>query len=455
MRERGIKRGDRVALVLPNGIGMATAIYGVARAGAAFVPVNPETRRRRLARILTDAGAKAVLCEAGRQERIAAAAPETAVWSDFRAWVASDSGDARAAPIGPDLAAIIYTSGSTGEPKGVTLTHANMSFVADSINEYLGTGAEDRILCLLPLSFGYGLYQLLTCVRARATLVLEAGLGAPGKVVKLLEEQRITGFPGVPTVFGVLLSLRGLGDRELPDLRFITNAGAGLPEPVVGKLRSTFPAVRIYLMYGQTECQRACYLPPEHVAQRPTSVGIPIPGTEAWVEAETGERARPGEVGELIVRGPHVMQGYWGNDEATRERLRPGRWPWEKELVSGDLFRTDAEGYLYFVSRRDDMIMSRGEKVAPREVEDVIHGLDGVQDVAVVGVPDRLLGEAIHAHVAPSFGAELDPRAIRRHCAGMLESFMVPQRVEVHERLPRIGAGKIDRRALVESDWAE
>lgn len=451
---RGIQRGDRVAVVLPNGIDAAVAIYGIARAGAAFAPVNPETSPTKVARIVADSGAGAVICAPERHEALEAALdPEaTAVWSDLGALGADGSAEAtpRSPIIGPDLAAVMYTSGSTGEPKGVTLTHSNMAFVGDSINEYLEMCSEDRVLCLLPLSFGYGLYQLLTCVRARATLVLEAGLGPPGKVVNLLLDQRITGFPGVPTVFSVLLSLRGLRDREFTDLRFITNAGAALPEPVVGQLRATFPGASLYLMYGQTECQRVCYLPPEHVDAKPTSVGIPIPGTDAWIEAADGSRLGPGETGELIVRGPHVMQGYWGKREATEERLHPGPRPWERVLRTGDLFRRDEAGYLFFVSRKDDIIKSRGEKVAPREVEDALHSYPGVQDVAVVGAPHRLLGEAIHAHVAPQPGSELDPVALRRHCADLLEGYMVPQRVILHDALPRIGAGKIDRRALRE-----
>lgn len=448
LRGIGVGRGDRVALVLPNGPQMAIAVYGVVRAGAAFSPINPATTPRKLARILEDVGAAAVLCDGERQEAATDAVDEdTPVIGDVDE-VIEPAAPSPEPMIGPDLAAVIYTSGSTGEPKGVTLTHANMSFVADSIIEYLEMGQSDRVLCVLPLSFGYGLYQLLTCVRAGATLVLEPGFGAPGRIVQLLEEERITGFPAVPTIFGVLLSLRGLADRRLPDLRFLTNAGAGLPEPVVRSLRAAIPGARIYLMYGQTECQRVCYLPPDQVDAKPTSVGIPIPGTEAWIEDEDGNPVGPGTVGELIVRGPHVMQGYWGDGEPSRERLRTGRWPWERELVSGDLFRCDEEGYLYFVSRRDDIIKSRGEKVAPREVEDALHAFAGVQEAAVVGVPDRLLGEALHAHVAPRAGCELDPKALRRHCAGLLESHMVPQRVTVHAELPRIGAGKIDRRAL-------
>jgi long-chain acyl-CoA synthetase len=285
-------------------------------------------------------------------------------------------------------------------------------------------------------------------MRVGATLVLEPNFAFPGRVVQLLEAQKVTGLPGVPTVFQVLLSLRGLADRELPHLRFLTNTGAALPEPVVEALRRTFPNARLFSMYGLTECKRATYLPPEQLAARPTSVGIPIPGTEAWVEDEDGNALGPGEVGELMIRGAHVMQGYWGDPEATAERLRPGRWPWERVLASGDLFRTDDEGYLYFVGRRDDLIKSGGEKVVPREVEDVLHQATGVREAAVVGIEDRLLGQAVHAHVSPHAEAELDEAALRAYCADHLEDHMVPRRIVIHAELPRTSNGKIDKLTL-------
>ncbi|MBA2516700.1 MAG: AMP-binding protein, partial [Solirubrobacterales bacterium] len=353
-----------------------------------------------------------------------------------------------APPLSSDLAAIVYTSGSSGAPKGVTLTHRNMTFVADSMIEYLAMQSSERVLSVLPLSFGYGLYQLLTCVRTGATLVLEAGLAFPGRVVQLLTDQAITTLPGVPTVFQVLLSLRGIDERDFPDLRVLTNAGAALPATTAATLRRVFPGARLYSMYGQTECQRVCYLPPEEQAARPTSVGIAIPGTRAWVEDAAGRIAAAGVVGELMIQGEHVMQGYWEDPEATATRLQPARWPWQRVLASGDLFRTDEDGYLYFVGRRDDIIKSGGEKIAPREVEEALHAAQGVREAAVVGVPDKLLGEAVHAHVALDPGHDVNAATLRRHCAERLEDYMVPRKVVIHDELPRTDNGKVDRRAL-------
>jgi acyl-CoA synthetase (AMP-forming)/AMP-acid ligase II len=304
------------------------------------------------------------------------------------------------------------------------------------------------VLSVLQLSFGYGLYQLLTCAILGATLVLEPGFAFAGRIVGLLEDERITVLPGVPTVFGVLLSLRGLADRELPDLRLLTNAGAGLPEATGKALRELLPNAQLCTMYGQTEAQRICCMPPGAFDARPTSSGLPIPGTEAWVEDEEGNVVAPGEVGELYVRGAHVMQGYWRNEELTADKLRPGRWPWERTMATRDLFRVDEEGFLYFVSRQDDVFKSRGEKVVPREVEEVIHAVAGVREAAVVPSPDPLLGDAVHAHVAPLPDAEIDVAAVRRACAERLEDHMVPRKVIVHEQLPKLDSGKVDKRTL-------
>jgi acyl-CoA synthetase (AMP-forming)/AMP-acid ligase II len=177
-------------------------------------------------------------------------------------------------------------------------------------------------------------------------------------------------------------------------------------------------------------------------------VGVAIPNTEVWVEDEEGRRAGPDEVGELVVRGAHVMQGYWGLPEETAETFRPGRYPAERLLYTGDLFTMDEGGFLYFVGRRDDLIKSAGEKVYPKEVEDVLHQLEGVAHAAVTGVPDEILGQAIKAYVVSGRGVELTEQQVLRHCATHLEKFMVPKHVEFRDSLPKTPSGKIDRLAL-------
>jgi long-chain acyl-CoA synthetase len=447
LAERGVEREGRVAVMLPNGLDAVRAIYGVVRSGAALTPLNPQTKLEKLTAVLADGRPRILICDAERMETAAAGAAATGVEAHDIAGLGTDG--APPDPPGPDdLGSVIYTSGSTGEPKGVMHPHSNMAFVTGSIAESLDLSAADRVLCVLQLSFGYGLYQLFTCVRVGATLVLEPGFAFAGRVLQLLEEERITILPGVPTVFGVLLSLKGLAGHDLPHLRLLTSAGAALPEAMGRQLRETLPQAGICPMYGQTEAQRICYLPPEEFDRRPTSAGIPIPGTETWIEDEDGKPVGAGETGELIVRGAHVMQGYWGRPEMTDGKVRPGRGPEERVLVTGDLFRADEDGFLYFVSRRDDVFKSRGEKVVPREIEEILHGAAGVREAAAVGFPDDILGAVVHAHVSALPGHELDEGTLRRHCAAHLEDHMVPKRVFVHDELPRIGSGKIDKRSL-------
>ena len=454
LRDLGVQRGDRVAVVLRNGVEAAVAIYGILRAGAAFIPLNPTAKDEKLAHLLAHCGAVAAICEPDVADRVRAAGERSDAFRQLV--VTGEQFDALAARepragapvLDTDLSALIYTSGSTGVPKGVTFLHRNMHFVAGSIVEYLGLTGEDRILCVLPLSHTYGLYQLILAVRVGGTIVLEQGITFPGRIVDVLERERITVLPGVPTVWQVLISLNGLAERELPHLRLLTNAGAALSVARLAEVRRTFGGAELFSMYGQTECKRVSYLPPDQLEARPGSVGVAIPGTEVWIEDEEGRPVAPGEVGELIIRGDHVMQGYWGDPEATARKLKPGRFPGDRVLHSGDLFRADEDGYLYFVGRSDDIIKSRGEKVAPREVEEVLYTADGVHEAAVVGVDDELLGQAVVAHVSAAEGHVLDPSALRRHCALRLEDYMVPRRVVVHDALPKTDNGKLDKMAL-------
>nr|MDP9277364.1 long-chain fatty acid--CoA ligase [Actinomycetota bacterium] len=326
LREQGVQRGDRVAIMLPNGIDAVVAIEGTLRAGAAIMPINPTAKHDRVSDLLGRSEAAALLCDEERagEVSVAVAAVDGVSWFSDLEQLSSDAAVPRETPDDADLAALMHTSGSTGGPKGVMHCHGGLGFVTDSIIEYLEVVPEDRILNLLPLSFGYGLTHLLICLRSGSTLVLEPGVGLPGRIVKLLEEQQITGLPGVPTVFQLLLTLRGLAERPLPHLRFLTNAGAALPTPAIEEVRRTFPNATLYSMYGQTECIRTCYLPPDQLDTRPDSVGVPIPGSETWIEDDEGNEVGPGVVGELIVRGPHVMQGYWRDPEATASRVREG-----------------------------------------------------------------------------------------------------------------------------------
>jgi long-chain acyl-CoA synthetase len=449
LRRQGVARGERVVIFLHNSPETVIAVFGTLMAGAVFSVVNPGTKADKLAYILNNCTAKLLVTEP-RLSAIASEARSQApavVATLLTPFAFQDAAPPRHPGIDRDIAMIVYTSGSTGFPKGVTMTHANIVAAATSITTYLESTADDVVLSVLPLAFDYGLYQALMCAKVGATLILEKSFTYPAVVLEKLRAERVTGFPLVPTLAAMLLQMKQIEPGMFPQLRYLTNTAAALPKAHILRLRQLFPGARLYSMYGVTECKRCTYLPPEQLDVRADSVGIPIPGTEAYVVREDGERAAPGEVGELVIRGAHVMQGYWGDEAATARALRAGPYPWEKVLHTGDLFRMDEEGYLYFVSRKDDIIKTRGEKVSPKEVENVLYELPGIREAAVIGVPDPVLGQAIKAIVAADDG--LTERDVIRHCAARLEDFMVPASVEFRGQLPKSENGKIARRELV------
>jgi amino acid adenylation domain-containing protein len=431
----GILPGDRVAICLENSADAVIALFGVLKANAVFFIVNPQARLEYRNQLIRDSGAAAVV------ERDAAGKPFITRITNPR------RGGPFATDIDPDLAALVYTSGSSGTPKGVMLTHRNLTFAAESICTYLQNTADDVILSVLPLSFTYGLGQVTTAFYAGATLMLERSFTYPRAVLDTMRRERVTGFPIVPTIATLLLQ-QDLRMHRLPHLRYITNAAAALPLATMRRLRTAFPRTDIFLMYGQTECQRVSYLPPGLIDQCPGSVGVPIPGTSVQVVDEDGRPVGPGIVGELVVRGPHVMKGYWNDPAATAKVLRPDGDSGDALLQTGDLFRMGPNRLLYFVERRDDVIKVRGEKVAPRQIEEVIARLAGVAEVSVYGVPDEIAGEAIAASVTPCDGTQLSADQIRRHCLEHLEPYMVPKLVDVRAALPTTASGKVSRRDL-------
>ncbi len=464
LKSQGLQRGDRVALFLPNCLELAIAIFAALKAGAVFVPINHTTKYDKCAYILNNCQAR-VLIASGLQLRIAqqlvrvVPSLKTIVLTspigetelgDFLKYdaIQADYSEQRPAKINVDLdlACLIYTSGSTGDPKGVMSDHSNIVFAASSIVGYLGNVESDIVINLLPLSFDYGLYQLLMVFKFGGTLVLETGFTYPTVILKRMESERVTGFAGVPTIYSVLLKM-DLSSYDLSSLRYLTNTAAALPPSHISEIRAKFPWATLFSMYGLTETKRTLYLPPEELDRRPGSVGIAIPGTEVWLEDETGQRLNPGEVGELVVRGRHVMRGYWNAPERTAARFRPGKLPGERVCYTGDLFRMDEDGFMYFVARKDDMIKSRGEKVAPKEVENVLYALEGVREAAVIGIPDPVLGQAVKAFVVVD-GANLREADILRHCRNHLEDFMVPKYIELRTELPKTSTGKIKKTDL-------
>jgi amino acid adenylation domain-containing protein len=469
LRRRGVQRGDRVVVFLENTAEAVVSFWGVLKADAVVSMVNAQTKADKLAYLLQDCRAAALIADgdlAGSFASAAAASPHlrtTLVAGRYEPgalagvvepadWGSALADEDRSAPprtaIDIDLASIIYTSGSTGEPKGVMLTHRNMLTAATSITAYLENVEDDVILGVLPLSFDYGLYQMIMAFRMGARLVLERSFAYPVKVLRTMVQEGVTGFPGVPTIYAMMAEMKTLADYDFSKIRYVTNTAAALPVKHILLLKDLFPRARIYSMYGLTECKRCTYLPPEALDRKPTSVGIAIPNTELWIVDEDDNKLGPGQVGQLVIRGATVMKGYWEKPESTAKKLRPGPIPGEQVLYTGDYCKLDEEGFLYFVGRMDDVIKSRGEKVAPKEVENVLYNIPGVRDAAVIGVADDLFGQAVKAYCVLEQGSALTEKDVLRACQQVLENFMVPKYVVFVPDLPKTTTGKIKKTDL-------
>lgn len=469
---KGVARNDRVFVFMDNCWEAAVSLFAIWKAGATASLLNPSVKSDKLAYMFEDCETRCVICQPKQAQVVAKAREdfkspllvvstedatggrpeETESFSACLVHPISTSPVAQGG-ISTDLALLIYTSGTTGRPKGVMMTHQNVEAAAKSISTYLEKTPEDIILNALPMAFDYGLYQLIMSVLVGSTLVLEKSFAFPQAILNRIVEERVTGFPIVPTVAAMLLQMKSIKPGDYPSLRYISSTAAALPASHIKDLRHLYPGTTVYSMYGLTECKRCTYLPPDQLDSRADSVGIAIPNTEAFVLDDEGQDCAPSAIGELVIRGPHVMQGYWKKPEETNQMLKTGRNSWEKWLYTGDLFRKDEDGYLYFVGRKDDIIKSRGEKIAPKEIEEVLQAHPDIAEALIVGVPDDVLGQALHAFVVlRQSGLEgLSTKQIAKYCRDRLEDFMVPQKIEIRTDLPKTDNGKLSRRLISQS----
>lgn len=484
----GVRHQDRIVLFLDNSSDAVISLFGVLKAGGVFVLLNPTMKAPKLRYILRDSGARAMITHPSKARVVTEATVnspdlEHIVWCQGSGGTqvpegASLPGHIRSStpwnpatlnidPAGDsslpriidvDLATIIYTSGSTGEPKGVVSAHYNVVAAARSITTYLKKAEHDIVLNALPLSFDYGLYQVLLTFLVGGTLVLEKSFLYPNKILERIVAEGVTGFPVVPTMVAILLQMGSLSRFDLSRLRYLTNTGAALPGSYIEALQSRLPHVEIFSMYGLTECKRVSYLPPEHLKSKPLSVGIPMPNEEVFIVDERGRELGAHQVGELVVRGSNVMQGYWNCPEETARTFRPGRYRGEAMLYTGDLFKKDEDGFLYFVARKDDLIKTKGERVSPKELENSLCDMAGIIESAVIGVPDDILGKAIKAFIVCDKKKGLTREQVLSYCHKNLEPFMVPKYLDFLDVMPKTGSGKIDKEALAASDssgWGE
>ncbi len=454
--EQGVNRGDRVGLWVPNVVEFVLSYFAVIRAGGVVVPISTLWGLNEVSYVLDNAEAVAIIGASLFDETLSAL-PERVpslsrliVWGETKVPEAIPLSELCAGPVRPEclrpsgddeLAVLIYTSGTTGRPKGAMLSHHNLVSNAAACAKAIDVGPEDRFLTVLPLFHSFG---------ATVCMILPLMLGAhivllprfsPGEVMQAFGAYRITVFAGVPAMYGVLLNMRDDPSFDLSSLQLCVTGGAPCPPVAIQEFKRRFGASLIE-GYGPTEASPVVSVNPPHGVQKIGSVGPPVPGVELSIANDEGSKLAPGEIGEVCVRGPNVMMGYWGAPEATAETIVDG-W-----LFTGDMGHMDEDGYLYIVDRKKDMVIVSGMNVYPREVEDVIYQLASVADCAVIGAPSERRGEDVKAYIVCKEGQSLTEDAVIGHCREHLAPYKVPRSVVFADDLPRSGTGKVLKRAL-------
>jgi len=468
LQGKGVQHQDRIVLIGSNDYRVIISIFGVLKVGAIFVLLNPQESTNKLNYIIDNCSPSVLIIDWNIIDKLqhegrlifsnpilvfsggdsAEMQDNLSFWDELskysEGYITKNVDD-------EDLAAIIYTSGSTDLPKGVMERHRQIVFATSAINKVIGNHFKDIILCGLPLSFDYGLYQVFLTFQVGATLLLEKDFSFPLAIPRILKENKVTGFPGVPSLFSLLIRSKLLERIDLPNLRYITSTGDVFPSSHIKRIKKILPDTTVFPMYGLTECKRVSIMPKGKLNGFEDSVGLPLPGTRVSIVDSDGCLLQPGEVGELVVSGPHVMAGYWEDINETEKRFRQDSATGNRVLFTGDLFTIGQNGFLYFVGRSEQFIKSRGHKISPAEIENFLCEIDGVAEAAVVGVEDPTLGEAIFAIVSLNKPGILSQSGIISLCKKNLKPAICPSYVEIlHSTLPKTKNGKLNRKKLRE-----
>lgn len=463
--ERGMCKGDRIGILTDSPEEYVSIYFGILMAGGTVVALNTQTSDRTLQYIFNNCSVSVLFVH---RKFIRFFEGNSSLYPTLRDIVVTGrtgllpgdlqtkvhdysvlvgklacggQGEVIAADVTPeDLAQIIYTSGTTGDPKGVMLSHRSLAANAYSIVRYLHLTEHERHMVVLPFFYSYGNSLLTTHVLVGATLVVYQSLLYPKVVLDQMQQERVTGFSGVPSTYAILLNRSPVREYALPHLRYLAQAGGAMSPKLARELKCVFPAVDVYIMYGQTEASaRLSYLEPEQLLKKSGSIGRAIPGVELQLLDGAGQAVSPGETGEIVASGDNIMAGYWNDPQQTARVLKDGR------LWTGDLARMDEDGYLYIVSRKSEMIKSGAHRIAPKEIEEIILEEGSVHEVAVLGVADEILGEAIVACIVLKESHTVTPREILAHCKKNLPAFKVPHRVVLCTELPKTTSGKIKK----------
>lgn len=465
LRDQGVRKGDRVGILTDGPEEYLSVYFGILMAGGTVVALNTQTSDRTLQFIFNNCGISILFVHRkfirffiGDSSRFPTLRDVVVTsltgplphglqikahdYSVARGQtVCEGTAEAVAVGVGPeDLAQIIYTSGTTGDPKGVMLRHRNLAANAHSIVRYLHLTEHERHMVVLPFFYSYGNSLLTTHFLVGATLVVHQSLLYPKVVLDLMQQERVTGFSGVPSTYAILLNRSPVREYDLPHLRYLAQAGGAMSPKLARELKSVFPSADVYIMYGQTEASaRLSYLEPERLMEKAGSIGKAIPGVVLRLLDGDGQAVPPGGTGEIVATGDNIMAGYWNDPLLTNGVIRDGC------LWTGDLARMDEDGYFYIVSRKSEMIKSGAHRIAPKEIEEIILEQGSVHEVAVVGVFDEILGEAIVACLVVKDGCTATPKDILAHCKKNLPAFKVPHRVVLCEELPKTPSGKIKK----------
>lgn len=462
--KRNLALGFRAAILTDDPFEYITSYFATLMAGGIAVGMNTQTSERTLRAILTDCTPAVIFSHAkfrkylekisdlpfpkilvisGSQDKLPA--EKYRKWLDRSMINTLQPITSIQAPeiTSSSIAQIIYTSGTTGSPKGVILRHSNLVANTNSTIKYLQLTENDRVMAVLPFFYSYGNSILLTHIAVGGSLVVNQNFLYPKVVLDQMIKEEVTGFSGVASTFAILINRSDIRNYSLPNLRYITQAGAAMSPKLAHQLETILPETRIFIMYGQTEASpRLSYLDPKEIYRKSGSIGKAIPGVTLQLLDESGNPVPPGEVGEIVASGDNIMAGYWGKPDETDKVLRPeGLW-------TGDLAKMDAEGFLYIVGRKSDMIKSGSHRIAPKEIEEIIHEHEAVHEVAVVGIKNEILGESIKACIVLKNKKFCSTKDITLHCKQNLPTYKIPQQIEFFKELPKTSSGKICKTKL-------
>ncbi len=467
LHRQGVVLGDRVIILEDKPVNYITYYFGVLMAGGVVVAMNSQTSADSVAYQVKNCGASCVLSDipfikyfkpllkgattlkgvlvSRNDEEVLA---ELAIQCDSFEVLSENNENPTVLDVliqSSDLAQIIYTSGTTGDPNGVMLSHANLVENTRSIVEYLQLTERDKAMAVLPFFYSYGNSLLLTHFCVGGSLVVNQSFIYPNVILKMMKEEQVTGFSGVPSTFAIFMNRSAIRQYQFPSLRYVCQAGGAMAPALAKEVKGILPNTDVYIMYGQTEASaRLSYLEPADFFRKAGSIGKAIPGVDLKVLKDDGSPVAVDEVGEIVAAGKNIMRGYWNNPEKTSAVLRDGL------LWTGDLAKIDEEGFLYIVSRKSDMIKSGAHRIGPKEIEEVIHELPGVHEVAVIGMPDVILGESILACIVLADQGACSDREVKRYCREKLPPYKLPKEVIFVDELPKTASGKIRKKVLKE-----